>query len=55
MGIDMGIYYAHEVPPLVPDGFLSDRRHRRRRQLLEVHRLVDGEYVLQEGDRNLDA
>jgi Uma2 family endonuclease len=111
MGIDMGIYYAPEVPPLVPDGFLSlgverfvgeegrlsyvlweedniapiltlevvsktydgeyerkkkdyaelgvlyyviyvpDRRHRRRRQLLEVHRLVDGEYVLQEGDR----
>lgn len=111
MGIDMGIYYAPEVPPLVPDGFLSlgverfvgeegrlsyvlweednivpiltlevvsktyggeyerkkkdyaelgvlyyviyvpDRRHRRKRQLLEVHRLVDGEYVLQEGDR----
>ncbi|QZZ20169.1 Uma2 family endonuclease [Leptothermofonsia sichuanensis E412] len=111
MGIDMGIYYAPEVPPLVPDGFLSlgverfvgeegrlsyvlweednivpiltlevasktyggeyerkkkdyaelgvlyyviyvpDRRHRCRRQLLEVHRLVDGEYVLQKGDR----
>jgi Uma2 family endonuclease len=110
-GVDMGIYYAPQQPPLVPDGFLSlgverfigeegrlsyvlweedgivpilalevvsktyggeyeqkknsyaelgilyyviyvpSRRFRRKRQPLEVYRLIDGDYILQPGDR----
>lgn len=106
-GVDMGIYYDPDKPPLVPDGFLSlgverfvdeDLRlsyvlweengqvpilmlevvsknrsreysqkkkdyaqlgvlyyviyapRRRRKERLEVYRLVDGEYVLQQGN-----
>jgi Uma2 family endonuclease len=105
-GVDMGIYYDPDEPPIVPDGFLSlgvervfdeelrlsytlweenvtpilvlevvsqtyrgeysTKKHeyeemgvlyyviysprRRRKPKLEVHRLVDGSYVLQEGN-----
>ncbi len=105
-GIDMGIYYHPDQPPIVPDGFLSlgverfydeelrpsyvlwdenvvpifalevvspnyrqeytDKKdkyadlgilyyvvyssRRRRKPRLEVHKLIDGEYVLQEGN-----
>ncbi|NJR16325.1 MAG: hypothetical protein HC785_11815 [Calothrix sp. CSU_2_0] len=105
-GVDMGIYYHPEQPPIVPDGFLSlgverfydeelrpsyvlwdenvvpilalevvspnyrqeytekkDKyadlgvlyyvvysSRRRRKPRLEVHKLIDGEYVLQEGN-----